>query len=58
MTRPETTIVFGVVFLFTLYLAGWTAFQVGVDDGLRKPIHITPLPWTLMAGYGFKGTLD
>jgi len=51
-------IVFGLVFLFTLAIAGWTSFQVGYGDGLRKPINITPLPWTLLAGYGFKGTLD
>jgi hypothetical protein len=58
MTKSEKTIVFGLVFLFTLAIAGWTSFQVGYDDGLRKPIKTTPLPWTLLAGYGFKGTLD
>jgi hypothetical protein len=58
MTKAETTIVFGLVFLFTLAIAGWTSFQVGYDDGLRKPIKITPTPWNLLAAYAFKGTLD
>jgi len=58
MTRSEQTIIFGFTFLFTLAITGWTAFQVGYDDGLRKPIEYTPTPWTLLAGYSFKGTLD
>jgi hypothetical protein len=57
MTRTEQSIIFGFVFIFTLAITGWTSFQIGYDDGMRTPLQVEEIPFTLMAAYSFKGTL-